>query len=101
MIDLFRNDNGHFTDVTKQAGINSSILGYGLGISIADVNMDGYGRMYILVMIFMRKDYLYINNHDGTFKEEDSTSFMHTSEYTMGVDIADINNDALPEIISM
>lgn len=97
---LYRNDNGHFTDVTKQAGINSSILGYGLGISIADINMDGWPDIYI-GNDFHEKDYLYINNRDGSFREEDSTSFMHTSEYTMGVDVADINNDALPEIISV
>jgi hypothetical protein len=97
---LYRNDNGHFVDVTKQAGINSSIIGYGLGISIADINMDGWPDVYI-GNDFHEKDYLYINNHDGTFKEEDSTSFMHTSQYTMGVDVADINNDAQPEIISM
>ena len=97
---FFRNDDGHFTDITKQVGINSSVLGYGLGISIADINMDGWPDVYI-GNDFHEKDYLYINNHDGTFKEEDSTSFMHTSQYTMGVDVADINNDALPEIVSM
>jgi hypothetical protein len=97
---LYRNDSGHFTDVTKQAGINSSIIGYGLGISVADINMDGWPDIYI-GNDFHEKDYLYINHHDGTFKEEDSTAFMHTSQYTMGVDVADINNDALPEIISM
>ena len=108
---LFRNDNGHFTDVTKQAGINSSILGYGLGISIADINMDGYPDIYI-GNDFHEKDYLYINNHPSpppsgddrgevAFKEKDSASFMHTSEFTMGVDVADINNDALPDIVSM
>ncbi len=97
---FYRNDNGHFTDVTNQVGINSSILGYGLGISIADINMDGWPDIYI-GNDFHEKDYLYINNHDGTFKEEDSTCFMHTSQYTMGVDVADINNDALPEIVTM
>jgi len=97
---LYRNDDRQFTDVTKQAGINSSILGYGLGISIADINLDGWPDVYI-GNDFHEKDYLYINNHDGTFKEEDSTSFMHTSQYTMGVDVADINNDALPEIVTM
>jgi hypothetical protein len=97
---LYKNDNAHFTDVTKQAGINSSVLGYGLGLCIADINMDGYPDIYV-GNDFHEKDYLYINNHDGTFKEQDSTSFMHTSQYTMGVDVADINNDALPEIVSM
>ncbi len=109
---LFRNDSNlpstqrgegsgmRFINVTKQAGINSSIIGYGLGLCVADVNMDGYPDIYI-GNDFHEKDYLYINNHDGTFKEEDSTAFMHTSQYTMGVDVADINNDALPEIVSM
>lgn len=97
---FYRNDNGYFTDVTKQAGINSSILGYGLGIAIADINMDGWPDIYI-GNDFHEKDYLYINNHNGSFREEDSVSFMHTSEYTMGVDVADVNNDAQPEIISV
>jgi hypothetical protein len=97
---LFRNDNGHFTDVTGQAGINSSILGYGLGISVADINMDGWPDVYI-GNDFHEKDYLYINNHDGTFSDMDTSFFMHTSQYTMGVDVADVNNDALPEIVTM
>ena len=97
---FYRNDNGHFTDITKDIGINSSVLGYGLGLSIADINMDGWPDIYV-GNDFHEKDYLYINDHDGSFKEEDSTSFMHTSQYTMGVDVADVNNDALPEIVSM
>lgn len=97
---FYRNDSGHFMDITKEPGINSSVLGYGLGISVADINMDGWPDVYI-GNDFHEKDYLYINNHDGTFKEEDSTRFMHTSQYTMGVDVADINNDALPEITGM
>lgn len=97
---FYRNDNGRFTDITKELGINSSVLGYGLGISIADINMDGWPDIYI-GNDFHEKDYLYINNHNGTFKEEDSLCFMHTSQYTMGVDVADINNDALPEIVGM
>lgn len=96
---LYRNDNGHFTDVTQQSGINSSILGYGLGVSIADINMDGWPDVYV-ANDFHEKDYLYINDQQGGFKEEDSARFMHTSEYSMGVDIADANNDAQPEIIS-
>ncbi|MFT4152762.1 VCBS repeat-containing protein [Parafilimonas sp.] len=97
---FYRNDNGHFTDITMQSGINSSVLGYGLGISVADINMDGYPDIYI-GNDFHEKDYLYLNNRDGSFTEADSASFMHTSQYTMGVDIADVNNDALPEIVSM
>ncbi len=98
---LFRNDgNGKFTEVTKEAGINSSVIGYGLGICVADINMDGYPDMYI-GNDFHEDDYLYINQRNGTFKDEDSASLMHTSQYSMGIDIADVNNDAYPEIISM
>ncbi|MEJ7766248.1 MAG: VCBS repeat-containing protein [Chitinophagaceae bacterium] len=98
---LYRNEgNGKFNEVTKQAGINSSVLGYGLGISVADINVDGYPDIYI-ANDFHENDYLYINQHDGTFKEQLTNQVMHTSQYSMGVDIADINNDAYPEIITM
>jgi enediyne biosynthesis protein E4 len=98
---IYRNEgNGHFTDVTKETGINSSILGYGLGITVADIDMDGYPDIYI-GNDFHENDYLYINQHNGTFKDELDNKLMHTSRYTMGVDIADANNDGFPEIISM
>lgn len=98
---IFRNDgNGHFTDVTKETGINSSILGYGLGISVADIDMDGYPDIYV-GNDFHENDYMYINQRNGTFKDELSNKLMHTSRYTMGVDIADANNDGFPEIMSM
>lgn len=91
---------GAFTDVTKQSGINSSAIGYGLGIAVADINLDGYPDLYI-GNDFHENDYLYINQHDGTFKEELNQRIEHTSQFSMGVDIADINNDAYPEIISL
>jgi enediyne biosynthesis protein E4 len=109
---LFRNDLssvsfaahtnrlGVFTDVTKEAGIESSAIGYGLGIAVADINMDGYPDLYI-GNDFHENDYMYINQADGTFKEELTKRTMHTSQFSMGVDIADINNDAYPEIISV
>src|SRR3984957_12819305 len=98
---LFRNDgNGHFTDVTKQSGIHSSVIGYGLGINISDINLDGSPDIYI-GNDFHENDYLYINQHDGTFRDKLEEEIMHTSQYSMGVDIADVNNDAYPEIISM
>jgi hypothetical protein len=98
---LYRNDgNGHFTDVTAESGIHSSVIGYGLGITVSDVNLDGYPDIYI-GNDFHENDYLYINQHDGTFKDELEQKMMHTSQYTMGVDIADANNDGYPEIISM
>jgi hypothetical protein len=97
---IFRNDGNVFTDVTKQTGINSTAIGYGLGIAIADVNLDGYPDIYI-GNDFHENDYLYINQKNGTFKQESEQRLMHTSQYSMGVDIADVNNDAYPEIISM
>ena len=97
---LYRNDNGHFTDVTKQSKINSSAISYGLGVAVADINMDGWPDLYI-GNDFHENDYLYINQHDGTFKEENNQQLMHTSQFSMGVDVADANNDGYPEIISM
>ena len=98
---IFRNNgNNTFTDVTKQTGINSSPIGYGLGIAVADINLDGYPDIYV-GNDFHENDYLYINQKNGTFKEEGEQRLMHTSQFSMGVDVADINNDAYPEIISM
>ncbi len=97
---FYRNDNNRFKEVTKSTGINSSIIGYGLGIVISDINLDGYPDIYI-GNDFHENDYLYINQRNGTFSEELTNSIMHTSQFSMGVDVADINNDAWPEIISM
>jgi hypothetical protein len=97
---FFRNDNGHFTNITKQCGINSSRIGYGLGIAVSDINLDGWPDIYI-GNDFHENDYLYINQKNGTFKEELNDHIMHTSQFSMGVDIADINNDVYPDIISM
>jgi len=97
---LFRNDGTTFTDVTHQSTINSSAISYGLGIGVADINLDGYPDLYI-GNDFHENDYLYINQHNGTFKEDLNNCMMHTSQYTMGVDIADVNNDGYSEIISM
>jgi hypothetical protein len=97
---LFRNEGTHFTDATKETGINNTILGYGLGVAIADINMDGCPDVYV-GNDFYENDYLYINQKNGTFKEEGENQLMHTSHYSMGVDVADVNNDAFPEIISL
>ncbi len=97
---LYRNDKGRFTDVSKQSGIISSIIGYGLGIAVSDINLDGYPDLYI-GNDFHENDYLYINQRNGTFKEVLTEQMMHTSQFSMGVDAADINNDAYPEVISM
>lgn len=97
---LFRNDNGHFTDVSKQAGIFSTVLSFSLGISTADINEDGWPDIYIS-NDFKEPDYLFINNHDGTFKDSLTQKIDHTSLYGMGIDVADYNNDQLPDIVQM
>jgi enediyne biosynthesis protein E4 len=97
---FFRNDKGHFTNITRQCGINSSKISYGLGIAVSDINMDGWPDIYI-GNDFHENDYLYINQKNGTFKDELNDHLMHTSQFSMGVDIADINNDAYSDIISM
>ncbi len=98
---LYRNDgNNKFTDITKEAGIHSSLIGYGLGVCATDINLDGYPDLYV-GNDFQENDYMYINQHNGTFKEELNDHLMHTSQFTMGVDVADINNDAWPEIVTM
>jgi enediyne biosynthesis protein E4 len=96
---LFRNDGGYFTEVTKEAGIFSSALGYGLGVSIGDVNWDGYPDIYV-GNDFHEDDYLYLNNGDGTFTECLGSSMRHTSRFSMGTDIGDINNDGLNDILT-
>lgn len=98
---LYRNDSSiAFTDVTQQSAINSSAIGYGLGIAVSDINLDGYPDVYI-GNDFHENDYLYLNQHNGTFKDDLNRCISHTSQYSMGVDIADVNNDGYSEIISM
>ncbi len=97
---LYRNDNGHFTDVTRESGINSTVIGYGLGVAVADINLDGYPDIYV-GNDFHENDYLYINQRNGTFKDSLTQQIMHTSQFSMGVDVADANNDAWPEIITV
>jgi hypothetical protein len=89
-----------FKDVTASTGINSSAIGYGLGVVVSDINLDGYPDLYI-GNDFHENDYLYINQGNGTFTEENGQRLMHTSKFSMGVDAADVNNDGYPEIISM
>lgn len=97
---MFQNNNGHFSDITETCGINGSRIGYGLGVAVADINLDGWPDIYV-GNDFHENDYLYINQRNGTFKDETANRLMHTSQFTMGVDVADVNNDAFPEIISM
>ncbi|MFS4494297.1 VCBS repeat-containing protein [Maribacter sp. 2308TA10-17] len=100
---LFRNDDKMFVDVSYEANIFQGKIGYGLGLGISDVNTDGYPDIYV-GNDFYENDYLYINQKNGTFKEiisSDSKKLGHTSHYSMGNDIADINNDGLTDILSM
>jgi hypothetical protein len=94
---LYRNDGGHFTDVSEQAHINGSGLNFGLSVSISDVNGDGWPDIYT-TNDYDERDFLYLNNHDGTFREVLDKAAGHMSESAMGSDIADYNNDDLPDI---
>ena len=96
---LFRNDNGHFTEVTREAGIHGSLISFGLGVSVGDVNGDGYPDVFVSNDSYER-DYLYINQQNGTFRDELENYFEHTSFSSMGADLADINNDGYPEIFT-
>jgi hypothetical protein len=96
----FRNDNDTFVNATTESGINSSVIGYGLGVVVGDVNNDGYPDIYV-GNDFHENDYLYINQQDGTFEEMLTEQMQHTSRFSMGVDMADINNDGFNDIISL
>lgn len=94
---LFRNDGGHFTDVSVQAGILASAEGFGLGVVASDLDGDGCPDLYV-ANDFQENDYLYHNNCDGTFTERIAAATGHVSRFAMGVDAADINNDGRPDI---
>ncbi len=97
---LFKNENGKFTDVTSTSGILGTVVGYGLGMVFSDINMDGWTDIYV-TNDFHENDYLYINQQNGTFKESINQAMRHTSRYSMGVDISDINNDGYNEIFTL
>src|SRR5688572_3882186 len=96
---LYKNTNGKFSDVSEAAGIYGSVIGFGLGVSIGDINQDNWPDLYIS-NDFYERDYLYINNKDGTFLEKLPDYMGHLSMFSMGADIADINNDGYPDIFS-
>jgi len=96
---LYRNEGGCFEDVSEEAGIYGSKIGFGLGVSVGDVNRDGWMDIYVSNDFFER-DYLYINNKDGTFTESLEDQLGEISLGAMGSDMADINNDAYPEIFA-
>lgn len=101
---LYRNDYdeklGHpvFTDVSKEANIIED--GFGLGVSVLDINDDGWPDVYV-TNDYLSPDLLYINNKDGTFSESASHYFKHTSHFAMGNDAGDVNNDGLTDIVAL
>lgn len=97
---LYKNENGKFIDVSEAAGIYQAAMGYGLGISVADINNDGWDDIYVS-NDFHEDDYYYVNQKDGTFKEEVKDHFKHLSRFSMGSDVADINNDGYQDIMTL
>ena len=94
---LLRNDDLHYTEVTAEAGIHTSLISFGLGVSVSDINNDGYPDIYV-GNDFIERDYLYINQKNGTFRDELEDHIQHTSMSSMSSDIADINNDGYLDI---
>lgn len=104
---LFRNDmqlaaNGTpvFTDVTQTSGIINNPINYGLSVNVSDINQDGWPDLYT-TSDYTEQDCYYVNNGDGTFTQSIKKSFHHTSKFSMGADIADFNNDALPDVFTL
>jgi enediyne biosynthesis protein E4 len=96
---LLKNDSGVFKDASEEANIYGSLIGFGLGVTVGDVNGDHYPDLYISNDFFER-DYLYINQRNGKFKEDLEQWVQHISHSSMGADIADINNDGYPDIFT-
>lgn len=100
---LFQNNNGYFEDRSEEAGIFQGRIGYGLGLSIGDINGDQYPDIYV-GNDFFENDYLYLNQKDGTFREvisNDPLQLGHTTHYSMGNSLADLNNDGKLDILSL
>ncbi len=94
---LYRNEGDHFVDVSEEAGIYGSIIGFGLGVTVGDIDRDGWQDIYVSNDFFER-DYIYMNNGDGTFREVLPRQMRSISGASMGADMADINHDGWPEI---
>ncbi len=97
---LLRNDGDSFVEVSEEAGIFGGINGYGLGVAISDFNQDGYPDIYV-GNDFHEDDYYYLNNGDGTFSENLKSYFGHTTRFSMGSDVADVNHDGWPDLLSL
>lgn len=97
---LYRNDDGQFVDVTQESGIIDNVLGFGLAVTVSDYNNDGWLDIYVS-NDYNEEDYLYYNQQDGTFKEDLRNHMGHVSLFSMGADAADMNNDLLPDLLTM
>lgn len=97
---LYRNDAGKYVDVTNQAGIINNRLGFGLGLGFGDMNNDGWPDVYVS-HDFSGEDHLYLNNKNGTFSESIAKSMGHISNFSMGNDVADYNNDGWLDVMSV
>ncbi|TCD00177.1 VCBS repeat-containing protein [Pedobacter psychroterrae] len=97
---LFKNDGGHFIDISKDAGINGSTLSYGLAAGVSDINGDGWPDIYVS-NDYAVPDFLYINNGNGTFTDQVRSTLEQITLFSMGNDIVDVNNDGLPDIFTL
>ena len=97
---LFLNDGGRFTDISEESGIIGNPLGFGLAAVVSDIDRDGWPDLYVS-NDYIEDDYVYLNQGDGTFMESVRTMLTHTSYSSMGADIADVNNDGRPDIVTL
>lgn len=97
---LYRNDGGKFTDISEQAHIDGSGLNFGLSVAVSDINNDGWPDIYV-TNDYDERDFLYLNNQNGTFREVLAKAAGHISEFAMGSDIADYNNDLRPDVMAL
>ncbi|MEM7656205.1 MAG: VCBS repeat-containing protein [Bacteroidota bacterium] len=97
---LYENQGGKYVDISQQAGLHTNPLGYGLGVAVGDINQDGYPDLYV-TNDFLEHDYCYLNKGDGTFTDIVKSAFNQTSQFSMGTDMADFNNDGLVDILSV
>jgi hypothetical protein len=97
---LFRNEGDHFVDVTRQAGIYSGRIGFGLGVALGDLDANGYPDIYV-GNDFHENDYCYLNQGDGTFREVIAEAMGHTSTFSMGVTISDLDDDGRLDVFSL